>query len=115
MACHERGPDCARAKSNGAPCRTRTCDLLVRSQTLYPTELRALGGGAKLRVYHNDSFGKQALVGQKRTETRLQFADRFDVVGIQAGGGGASTCEPGEHNRRERRRAVLVRRGSRRR
>ena len=24
-----------------APCRTRTCDLLVRSQTLYPTELRA--------------------------------------------------------------------------
>ena len=27
--------------SIGAPCRTRTCDLLVRSQTLYPTELRA--------------------------------------------------------------------------
>jgi hypothetical protein len=26
---------------NGAPCKTRTCDLLVRSQTLYPTELRA--------------------------------------------------------------------------
>ena len=26
---------------SGAPCRTRTCDLLVRSQTLYPTELRA--------------------------------------------------------------------------
>src|SRR5476651_2347580 len=25
----------------GAPCKTRTCDLLVRSQTLYPTELRA--------------------------------------------------------------------------
>lgn len=29
------------AKADGAPCRTRTCDLLVRSQTLYPTELRA--------------------------------------------------------------------------
>jgi hypothetical protein len=28
----------------GAPCRTRTCDLLVRSQTLYPTELRAREG-----------------------------------------------------------------------
>ena len=27
----------------GAPCTTRTCDLLVRSQTLYPTELRARG------------------------------------------------------------------------
>src|SRR5439155_8885247 len=26
---------------SGAPCTTRTCDLLVRSQTLYPTELRA--------------------------------------------------------------------------
>ena len=25
----------------GAPCRIRTCDLLVRSQTLYPAELRA--------------------------------------------------------------------------
>ena len=25
----------------GAPGMTRTCDLLVRSQTLYPTELRA--------------------------------------------------------------------------
>ena len=32
-----------RAKSG--PCRTRTCDLLVRSQTLYPTELRAPTGG----------------------------------------------------------------------
>ena len=31
-------------KEVGAPCKTRTCDLLVRSQTLYPTELRALGG-----------------------------------------------------------------------
>ena len=27
--------------SNGAPSTTRTCDLLVRSQTLYPTELWA--------------------------------------------------------------------------
>ena len=30
-----------RAKEDGAPCRIRTCDLLVRSQTLYPAELRA--------------------------------------------------------------------------
>src|SRR3984957_18685520 len=28
---------------SGAPGMTRTCDLLVRSQTLYPTELRARG------------------------------------------------------------------------
>ena len=26
---------------NGAPGKTRTCGLLIRSQTLYPTELRA--------------------------------------------------------------------------
>jgi hypothetical protein len=32
---------CKCLKRNGAPCKTRTCDLLVRSQTLYPTELRA--------------------------------------------------------------------------
>jgi len=32
------------AKESGAPCRTRTCDLRVRSQTLYPTELRARHG-----------------------------------------------------------------------
>src|ERR1039457_1111409 len=29
-------------EKNGAPGLTRTADLLVRSQTLYPTELRAL-------------------------------------------------------------------------
>ena len=40
-----RGP--RRFKIN-APCKTRTCDLLVRSQTLYPTELRA----RKRRLYH---------------------------------------------------------------
>ena len=31
---------------SGAPCRIRTCGLLVRSQTLYPAELRARGRGA---------------------------------------------------------------------
>jgi hypothetical protein len=31
-------------KESGAPCTTRTCDLLVRSQTLYPAELRARKG-----------------------------------------------------------------------
>ncbi len=30
---------------SGAPCRIRTCGLLVRSQTLYPAELRAHGRG----------------------------------------------------------------------
>ena len=31
----------ATAERGGAPCTIRTCDLLVRSQTLYPAELRA--------------------------------------------------------------------------
>ncbi len=31
----------------GAPGRARTCDLLIRSQTLYPTELRVHGGNGK--------------------------------------------------------------------
>ena len=31
------------AEEFGAPSTTRTCDLLVRSQTLYPTELWARG------------------------------------------------------------------------
>lgn len=31
-------------KCNGAPCRTRTCNILLRRQVLYPVELRALIG-----------------------------------------------------------------------
>ena len=34
-------PDLAREASVGAPGRTRTCDLRIRSPALYPTELRA--------------------------------------------------------------------------
>ena len=30
-----------RKEKAGTPDRTRTCDLLIRSQTLYPAELRA--------------------------------------------------------------------------
>ena len=42
-------------ESNGAPCRTRTCGLLVRSQTLYPAELRAhaVCSGGRLRDRRN--------------------------------------------------------------
>ena len=32
-----------RKEKAGTPDRTRTCDLLIRSQTLYPAELRAHG------------------------------------------------------------------------
>ena len=33
------GKECV--NGNGGPGRIRTCDLLIRSQTLYPTELRS--------------------------------------------------------------------------
>ena len=55
------------AKESGAPCRTRTCGLLVRSQTLYPAELRAhaVCPGRRLRdrrnhqLYHDPSPGSK--------------------------------------------------------
>src|SRR5690242_20547015 len=55
---------------NGAPSRARTCDLLIRSQTLYPTELRvhARNGATKRHkstkafLNHFCAFGCFALV-----------------------------------------------------
>src|SRR3712207_7861359 len=37
-----------------APGMTRTCDLLIRSQTLYPTELRVLGFSWRREVTNID-------------------------------------------------------------
>ena len=49
---HDRGvPANVVALIDGAPCRTRTCDLLVRSQTLYPAELRAREGKKNDRAH----------------------------------------------------------------
>jgi molybdenum cofactor biosynthesis protein B len=51
----------------GAPCKTRTCDLLVRSQTLYPTELRA----RKPRLYHptiGNRYNRRVSDGPHRKE-----------------------------------------------
>jgi hypothetical protein len=45
QSCRDHGKTNLRiCQGFGAPCTTRTCDLLVRSQTLYPTELRARRG-----------------------------------------------------------------------
>ena len=72
-------------KKSGAPCRTRTCDLLVRSQTLYPTELRAHAADrTNFRVYHNDSLGKQVGVGQQRLQTDAERGDRRRVMRIES-------------------------------
>src|SRR5688572_8547633 len=40
-----------------APGTTRTCDLLIRSQTLYPTELRVLGFSVKRSNEYTDGGG----------------------------------------------------------
>jgi hypothetical protein len=44
-----------------APGTTRTCDLLVRSQTLYPAELRALLNERELchRIYSDVNHANQ--------------------------------------------------------
>jgi hypothetical protein len=46
----KKGPDGTLFNLTGAPGEIRTPDLLVRSQTLYPTELRARCFGNLLRV-----------------------------------------------------------------
>jgi hypothetical protein len=45
----------AREASGGAPSTTRTCDLLVRSQTLYPTELWARVGCRAATEHHPET------------------------------------------------------------
>src|SRR5687767_8938133 len=50
----------------GGPSKTRTCDLLVRSQTLYPTELWALlEVETESGIYH-EPFGEQLRVREQR-------------------------------------------------
>jgi hypothetical protein len=48
---------------SGAPGKTRTCDLLIRSQTLYPTELRA--HTAELILYKDPVFRATPVLPQK--------------------------------------------------
>ena len=45
-------------KLDGAPGTTRTCGLLIRSQTLYPTELRAHPFGLN-KLQHRTEFRNQ--------------------------------------------------------
>ena len=56
---------------DGAPCKTRTCDLLVRSQTLYPTELRA-----RFEAERNLEFTTRFRHGLKTLPYRLPPLDQ---------------------------------------
>ena len=59
----------------GALGRTRTCDLLIRSQTLYPAELRALGVGRVLSRLAYDTAGDGQPQGGEAEEVPLAVGD----------------------------------------
>ena len=57
---------------SGAPGMTRTCDLLVRSQTPYPTELRARRGNRlqELNSVHHE-YSATRLTSTRTTAQKL--------------------------------------------
>ena len=61
----------AEGESNGAPSTTRTCDLLVRSQTLYPTELRARRGHDAGPLHEARQRLESASIAQRSSRSRL--------------------------------------------
>ena len=70
-------------KESGAPCRTRTCDLLVRSQTLYPAELRARWENVLGRCLLPQSQGTQTKTipwGRRGSERTVWLMDRLDQL-----------------------------------
>jgi hypothetical protein len=54
----------------GAPSKTRTCDLLVRSQTLYPTELWARRGRPHPHYQHGHERYETVTISQDKTAVR---------------------------------------------
>ena len=67
----------------GAPSRTRTCDLLVRSQTLYPTELWA-------RTLLRADGPRPGLIDRTETSILAQRADQaLPLVFVDAARRGA--------------------------
>src|SRR3954451_10495971 len=61
---------------NGAPSRARTCDLLIRSQTLYPTELRVQSRKTFVVLFTLNFARTQGGEGRKqRAESRGQKAE----------------------------------------
>ena len=75
---------------NGGPGRARTCDLLIRSQTLYPTELRVRERDTKCfarngkEPLENSGWPQRATPTIKRRRGLFAlefFADEFDEGG----------------------------------
>jgi hypothetical protein len=72
----------AKLLNYGAPGMTRTCDLLVRSQTLYPTELRALIS----MTYAKPEPGRRlAMVVSAATQTTAQIQATIFRIASQRG------------------------------
>src|SRR5207253_3455919 len=68
---------CAGTKQeNGGPSRTRTCDLLVRSQTLYPTELWAPKVRNSDPSIEASAHGRAGRLGTARVDARAAVARR---------------------------------------
>src|SRR5918993_3302553 len=61
----------------GAPCMIRTCDLLVRSQTLYPAELRARRG-----IRLSDAPRRRPECAQTMTISRGFWVARSALVSV---------------------------------
>jgi hypothetical protein len=51
-------------RRNGAPGKSRTCDLLVRSQTLYPAELRAPRCANAVRIDYDTRAESSTISGR---------------------------------------------------
>src|SRR5215471_3240510 len=75
----------AEGSNVGAPCRTRTCDLLVRSQTLYPAELRAQRVGSwRLVVDRYRQLRARLPSAQTKTISVLDARRRRKPIRVEA-------------------------------
>jgi hypothetical protein len=70
-------------ESIGAPGTTRTCDLLIRSQTLYPTELRVQTAGAAVKAEVEYTVGSTK-VSRMAIDDKCELAfnlERLSLIG----------------------------------
>src|SRR5436190_22791366 len=84
----------------GGPSRTRTCDLLVRSQTLYPTELWAPGSEPRMLTLMQPLVEEPA-IAQQRRQPHTKLACITHIVRVKPRRARATMCQPRKHDRRE--------------
>ena len=66
----------------GAPSRARTCDLLIRSQTLYPTELRVHATDGATKGHKSKIYLPWKCV---RTYFTMSLISACDILSLKAG------------------------------